>query len=208
MWWFWPHYGVSGSSALPKQGETEKTKKNPRQSKRLKNMNKNRRLTIKRVMKLLHQTKEKTKLLNMLRKELEAQETEAEIVKITLETHNSLIPPWSINRTQKEAIDDPSVYWLEPTVSFELNTEAYSQFDFPITPMDFFLFHCFEVIEKALIFNKVMNLKLFNFYLKYAKPQYRTWSLKRIMGLKVCLPAPTEDFVNIKFKDFEGSIKF
>ncbi|CAI9284227.1 unnamed protein product [Lactuca saligna] len=107
-----------------------------------------------------------------------AQEVEAKIAKITLETHNSLFRPWLIKRIQREAIDDLSVYWLEPMVSFDLNKEAYYQFDFPIIPRAF-MFMCFEKIEKALTY--VSEL----FYLKYTKPQYQTWRLKRIMGLKV-----------------------
>lgn len=77
------------------------------------------------------------------------------------------------------------------------------QFDFPITPRAF-LFRCFEKIEKAMISDNEVSLKLFNFYLKYAKPQYQSWSLKRIMGLKVYSAMPTKDFMNIRFKGFVG----
>ncbi|CAI9263048.1 unnamed protein product [Lactuca saligna] len=87
-----------------------------------------------------------------------------------------------------------------------MNNEANSQFDLPITPRAF-LFRCFDKIENALILNKSVNLKLFNFYLKYAKPQYQTWSLKKIIGLKVCSIVPTEDFRNIRFKGFQGKDK-
>lgn len=83
-----------------------------------------------------------------------------------------------IKRIKREAIDDMSVYWREHVVSFDMNNEAYSQIDFPITPRAF-LFLCSEKIQKALTF--VSGL----FYLKYTKPQYQTWSLMRIMGLKV-----------------------
>ena len=51
----------------------------------------------------------------------------------------------------------------------------------------------------------MINRKLFNLYLKYGKPQYKSWSLKRIVGLKVGLPEQTEDFPNIHFKGFWGS---
>ncbi|CAI9298949.1 unnamed protein product [Lactuca saligna] len=70
-----------------------------------------------------------------------------------------------------------------------------------------FLFRCFDKVEKALISDKAVNLKLFNFQLKYAKPQYQTWSLKKIIRLKVCSAVPTEDFTNIRFKGFWGTDK-
>lgn len=105
-------------------------------------------------------------------KELEALEAAAKIAKVTLETQKSLFHPWSIKRIQKEAIDNPIVYWLEPAVSLVLHNEAYSQFDFPITPRDF-MFWCFDQIEKSLISDNEVNLKIFNLYLKNAKPQYQ-----------------------------------
>ncbi|CAI9298239.1 unnamed protein product [Lactuca saligna] len=70
-----------------------------------------------------------------------------------------------------------------------------------------FLFQCFEKIEEELISKKALNLNLFNLYLKYAKPQYQTWSLKKIIGVKVCSVVPTEDFTNIRFKGFREKDK-
>lgn len=43
-------------------------------------------------------------------KELEAEEAETKIAKMMLETQKSLFPSWSIQRIQKEAINNPIVY--------------------------------------------------------------------------------------------------
>ena len=91
-----------------------------------------------------------------LREELETKEAEAKIARVTLETQKSLFPPWSVDKIQKEAIDAPNIYWLEPTISFDLNNEANSQLDFPITPRAF-LFRCFGKIEKVVISEKAVN---------------------------------------------------
>ncbi|CAI9287907.1 unnamed protein product [Lactuca saligna] len=39
----------------------------------------------------------------------------------------------------------------------------------------------------------------------YAKPQYESWSLKRIMGLKVGLLVQRKDFLNVHLKGFQGA---
>lgn len=99
--------------------------------------------------------KELDDLLN-LRKDLEAQEAEAKKVKLMLETQKSLFPPWSMERMQKEANDDANIYWLEPSISFELNNNVESQLDFPITPRAF-LFCYFEKREKTWISDSTVN---------------------------------------------------
>ncbi|CAI9276276.1 unnamed protein product [Lactuca saligna] len=114
--------------------------------------------------------------LYAIRKKLEAEEVKVKNAKIVVETLKALFPRWSMKRIQKEAIDEPSIYWLEPSISFDLVNDVENQFDFPITPRAF-LFECFENIEKSLIFVVV-------------KPGF---------------PVQTEDFVNIKFKGFIGS---
>lgn len=108
-----------------------------------------------------------------------------------------------LERIQKEAIDDPNLYWLEPTTSFDTNNEV-DWLDLPMTPRAF-LFRFFEKIKKSLISKKAVNQKLFSFYLKSAKPQYESWSLKIIMGLKVGLPIQIEKNFNIQFKGFRGA---
>lgn len=74
-----------------------------------------------------------------IRQELEAQEAIQKIMKVTLETQKSLFPPWFVQLIQNEAIDNPSVYWLEPTILFNLNNGPDSRLNFPITPQAFFI---------------------------------------------------------------------
>ncbi|CAI9296084.1 unnamed protein product [Lactuca saligna] len=139
-----------------------------------------------------------------LRKKFEAEEAKVKNVKLVLETHKSLFLAWSHEHIQKEAIDDPNLYWLEPTISFDLNNDVECQLDIHISTRAF-LFHCFKKIEKFMISDSTVNRKLFLLYLKYAKPHYETWSLNRIMELKVGLLIQTEDFLNIQFKGFRGA---
>ncbi|CAI9276534.1 unnamed protein product [Lactuca saligna] len=147
--------------------------------------------------------KEIHNLLN-LRQELEANDADAEIVKVTLATQKSLFPLWTLERIQKEAVDEPSTHWLEPSISFQLDNIVDSQLDFPITPRDF-LFRCFEKIERAPLFENNTNQMHFSFYIKYGKPQFKTWSLPKIVLVKVYAPVPTENFINIKLKRFRGT---
>ena len=142
--------------------------------------------------------------LQALRKKLETEEAKGKNVKLMLETQKSLFPPWSIERIQKKAIDNPNIYWLQPSISFDLNNDVESQFDFLITPR-VFLFRCFENIKKSLISDSAVNQKLFSFYFKYGKPQYKSWSLKNISAVRVKSPVHTEDFLNIQFKGFRGA---
>lgn len=125
--------------------------------------------------------------LNALREKLDAQEAEAKNSEMILENKKALFLSWTLERMQKEAINELNTFWLEPKTSFDINNDVKCQLDFPITPRAF-LFRCFEKIDKSLISNNATNRKLFLFYLKYAKPQYEPWSLKRIVGLKVCIP--------------------
>lgn len=58
------------------------------------------------------------------------------------------------------------------------------------------------MIEKSQISDSAVNQKLFSFYLKYAKPKFKTWSLKNsVVSLKA--PVPADDFVNNQFKGFQ-----
>lgn len=102
---------------------------------------------------------------------------------------------------QNEAIDDPSVHWLEPLVSFEMGNTVYSQFDFSVT-LRAFLFRCFEKIEKAPLSDYDVNHMLFSFYLKYGKPQFQTWSLLNMVVVKVYASFSVENFIIVKFKGF------
>lgn len=46
---------------------------------------------------------------------------------------------------------------------------------------------------------------LFNYYLKYGHPQYKTRNLKKRVVVKVYAPIPNEHFTNVKFKGICGA---
>lgn len=116
----------------------------------------------------------------------------------------SLLPPWTLERIQKEAIDHSNVHWLEPSVSFKLDNTSDSQLDFPLTSKAF-LFWGFEHIQKSLLSEYDVNNKIFSFCLKHGQPQYKIWSLKKMVVVKFYTPFPAEHFTNIKFKGFRGA---
>ena len=102
-------------------------------------------------------------------------------------------------------IDNPSVYWLEPVTSFELENTLDSQLDFPITPKAF-LFRSFDRVENALESVNNVNLMLISFYLKHGNPQYQILSSKKITTMKVIRPIETESFLNAWFKITRGVV--
>lgn len=108
-----------------------------------------------------------------LQKDLEEKEDEVKAAKVTLKPHKSLFTHWTMERIQRGAVYDPSVHWLEPSISFDLNNTMDSQFDFPITPRAF-MFRCFGMIERAPLNDHDVNHKLFSFCLKYGTPQFQT----------------------------------
>lgn len=73
----------------------------------------------------------------------------------------------------KRAIDNPNLFWLEPQTSFSIENEMEYQLEFSINAKSF-QFQCFESIVKVPIANSCVNKKLFNFYVKYSKPQYES----------------------------------
>lgn len=93
---------------------------------------------------------------------------------------------------------------MEPSVSFKLFNTAYSKHDFPLT-LKPFMFRGFDHIEKTPLSDDDVNNNLFSFYLKHRQPQYKVWSLKKIVVVKFYAPIPTEHFTNIKFKGFRGA---
>ncbi|CAI9295962.1 unnamed protein product [Lactuca saligna] len=99
---------------------------------------------------------------------------------------------------------NPSVYWLEPVISFDFDNSSDLQLDFPIT-LKAFLFCSFEKIEKAPITYYNPNHSLFFFYLKHGKPQYQTWSSKKFSAIKVIGLIETESFISVHFKAVRGS---
>ncbi|CAI9260957.1 unnamed protein product [Lactuca saligna] len=62
--------------------------------------------------------------LNALGKKLDAEEAEVKISKLILENQKTLYPTWTLERIEKESLDDPNLYWLEPTTSFNINNDV------------------------------------------------------------------------------------
>ncbi|CAI9300142.1 unnamed protein product [Lactuca saligna] len=59
--------------------------------------------------------------LQALRKKLDVEEDDVKNAKLMLKNQKSLFPPWIMQHIQKEAIDEPVIYWLEPSNSSEFN---------------------------------------------------------------------------------------
>ncbi|CAI9281339.1 unnamed protein product [Lactuca saligna] len=104
-----------------------------------------------------------------------------------------------------EGINNPSVYWRELVTSFEFENTLDSQLDFPMTSK-VFLFCILDRAENALESDNNVNLLLISFYLKYMKPQYKTWSSKKITVVKVYGPIENKSFLNAHFKVTHGAV--
>jgi len=120
-----------------------------------------------------------------------------------LATQKHLFPVWTMKRFNEESFSNPKVYWLQPSVSFEIVNTSESQLDFPLTTMAF-IWRSFETVAHIPVSDKDTTMRLLTFYLNRAKPQYITWSLKNLMGLKVRGSVPLEGFTNIKFTRYRG----
>lgn len=97
--------------------------------------------------------------LNALRRKLDVEEAKARNSEVILENKKALFPAWTLERVQKEAIDESNTFWLEPKTSFDIKNEIECQLNFSITPRAF-LFKCFVKIEKSLISNIATNKKI------------------------------------------------
>lgn len=86
-----------------------------------------------------------------------------------------LFPLWTLEQMLHEAVELPSVHWLESVISFDLENMKDSQFHMPITRKAF-VFHCFESIATIPSPNMKVDKALINFYFTHSKPQYLTWS--------------------------------
>ncbi|CAI9292350.1 unnamed protein product [Lactuca saligna] len=122
----------------------------------------------------------------------------------TLQSKQLLFPKWTMKRIQNDTVNLLSQYWLEPTVSFEFQNTQDSQLDLPIIPKAFRFRVSVKVVNVPLLEISADQM-LFTFYLKHIKPQYETWSLSKITGVKVTGPIETDNFPNAKFKVARGS---
>ncbi|KAL7587596.1 hypothetical protein Lser_V15G40912 [Lactuca serriola] len=112
-------------------------------------------------------------------KEVEEKERIAREAQLALEAQKLLFPIYSMERILNEAIDIKNIYWLEPVVSFKLENSLDSQLDLPIT-LKAFQFWCFDGVANVPFTDKGADQMLFSVNLKHMKPQYETWSSKKI----------------------------
>ncbi|CAH1415802.1 unnamed protein product [Lactuca virosa] len=139
-------------------------------------------------------------------REAEEKERVEKEAQATLQSKKLLFPKWTLKRIQNDVVDLPSQYWLEPIVSFDLQNTQDSQLDLPITPI-VFRFRAFVKLANVSITDSGADHMMFSFYLKHMKPQYETWSLSKITGVKVTGPIETDSFPNAKFKLARGSAR-
>ncbi|CAI9291498.1 unnamed protein product [Lactuca saligna] len=137
-------------------------------------------------------------------KEAEEKEKAARDVEETLKAQKNIFHLWTLERILNEDIDNPKIYWLEPLGSFKLQNSPDPQIDLPITPKAF-QFCCFDRVVNAPPFDSGADKIPFSFYLKHVKPQYETWSSKKIIVVKVSGPIETESFFNVRFKVERGA---
>ncbi|KAL7586307.1 hypothetical protein Lser_V15G38798 [Lactuca serriola] len=123
-----------------------------------------------------------------------------------LESRKTLFPSWTLERMIKEAIDTPSILWLEPVISLDRSNTVDSQFDMPLTQKAF-IFHAFSNVAEFPHPHPQVDRDLINFSLKAAQPQYQTWSVQKIVNVRVLKPYSEGNFVNVWFKVLRGSAK-
>ncbi|CAI9271820.1 unnamed protein product [Lactuca saligna] len=116
-----------------------------------------------------------------------------------------LFPKWTLKRIQHDAVELPSQYWLDPVASFDRQNSQDLQLDLPITPKAF-RFRAFMKVANAPFSDNGANQLLFSIYLRHMKPQYETWSMHKIVAVKVTGPIETESLPNAKFKVARGSV--
>ncbi|KAI3765950.1 hypothetical protein L2E82_15997 [Cichorium intybus] len=144
-------------------------------------------------------------ILNLTRK-LDAEEAAKREAELLLQTQMSLFPPWHYKRMTMEAITEPVENWLQPIASYNTSNDVNSQFDFPMTAKAL-LFRGFEELKHTRLSSSEVNDLLFTFYLKNARPQHLTWSLKKIVQLTPRLPEVTLPFINSRLLAFRGDDK-
>ncbi|KAL7598003.1 hypothetical protein Lser_V15G22322 [Lactuca serriola] len=123
-----------------------------------------------------------------------------------LESRKTLFPSWTLERLIKEAIDTPSILWLEPVSSLDRSNTVDSQFDMPLTRKAF-IFHAFSNIAEFPHPHPQVDRDLIDFYMKAAQPQYQTWSAQKIVNVRVLKPYREGNFTNVRFKVLRGYAK-
>ena len=81
-----------------------------------------------------------------------------------------------------------------------------SQFNMPLTRKAF-IFHAFPHIAEVPHPHPKVDRELIDFYLRFAQPQYQTWSAQKIVNVRVLKPFREGNFTNVRFKVLRGSDK-
>ncbi|KAL7583303.1 hypothetical protein Lser_V15G46003 [Lactuca serriola] len=123
-----------------------------------------------------------------------------------LESRKTLFPPWTLEKLIKEAIETPSILWLEPVISLDCSNTVDSQFDMSLTRKAF-VFHAFDNIAEFPHPHPQVDRDLVEFYLRATQPQYQTWSAQKIINVQVLKPFREGNFTNVRFKVLRGSAK-
>ncbi|KAL7619172.1 hypothetical protein Lser_V15G03621 [Lactuca serriola] len=144
--------------------------------------------------------------VNRVAREAEEAERKQKEAHDLLESRKTLFLAWTRERMIKEAIDTPSILWLEPVISFDCDNSVDSQFDMPLTRKAF-IFHAFSNIFEVPHLNAELDRELIDFYLKAARPQYLTWSAQKIVSVRVLKPYTEGQFINVRFKVIRGSAR-
>ncbi|KAL7597529.1 hypothetical protein Lser_V15G21757 [Lactuca serriola] len=139
-------------------------------------------------------------------KEAEEAERKQKEAHDLLESRKTLFPSWTLERLIKEAIETPSILWLEPVISLDHSNTVDSQFDMPLTRKAF-IFHAFSSIAEFPHPHPKVDRDLIEFYLRAAQPQYQTWSAQKIVNVRVLKPYREGNFTNVRFKVLRGSAK-
>ncbi|KAL7615495.1 hypothetical protein Lser_V15G04566 [Lactuca serriola] len=123
-----------------------------------------------------------------------------------LESRKTLFPSWTLEKLLKEAIETPSILWLEPVISLDRDNTVDSQFDMPLTRKAF-VFHAFDNVAEFPHPHPKVDRDLVEFYLRVAQPQYQKWSAQKIINVRVLKPYKEGNFTNVRFKVLRGSAK-
>ncbi|XP_052627004.1 uncharacterized protein LOC111900825 [Lactuca sativa] len=102
-------------------------------------------------------------------KEAEERERKNKAEQDAINCKKALFPLWTRETLIKEAIEFPSMYWLEPVASFDCENSRDSQFDMPITRKTF-KFHCFDSTVPVPFPHPKVDRELIDFYLKFGQP--------------------------------------
>ncbi|CAI9287051.1 unnamed protein product [Lactuca saligna] len=137
-------------------------------------------------------------------REAEEKERVKKEAQATLNSKMLLFPKWALKCMQNQVVDMPSQCWLDPIASFDVQNSLDSQLELPITP-NAFRFRAFIKVANVPFSDSTGDQLLFAFYLKHMKPQFKTWSARKIVAVKVTGPIETESFPNAKFKVLIGS---